>query len=73
MSAVLTEGSRPNETLNNVMEVESRGASVIGCSTDKDVGKFLDEAFETPALGMLSPLVANVYCQLSSYYVARSK
>jgi glucosamine--fructose-6-phosphate aminotransferase (isomerizing) len=69
--AVLTEGSKPSETLNNVKEVESRGAPVIGCASDVvDAEKFVDEVFGVPELGELEPLVANVYFQLFSYHVA---
>jgi glucosamine--fructose-6-phosphate aminotransferase (isomerizing) len=71
--AVLTPGSRPERTLNNVKEVESRGAPVLGCHTDPDVTKFLDTSFPVPDLGELSPLVANVWFQLFAYYVARRR
>jgi glucosamine--fructose-6-phosphate aminotransferase (isomerizing) len=71
--AVLTDGTRPHETLNNVKEVESRGAPVIGFSSIEDAGKYLDETFEVPDLGELEPLVTNVYLQLFAYHVARSK
>jgi glucosamine--fructose-6-phosphate aminotransferase (isomerizing) len=71
--AVLTEGSRPAETLNNVKEVESRGAPVIGISSHRPAEKFLDTALEVPDLGILEPLVANVYLQLFAYYVADLK
>jgi len=71
--AVLTEGTRAAETLNNVKEVESRGAPVIGFTSMEGAEKFLDETFEVPELGELEPLVTNVYLQLFAYYVARSK
>ncbi|RLM57154.1 glutamine--fructose-6-phosphate transaminase (isomerizing) [Halobellus sp. Atlit-31R] len=73
--AILTEGSNAEETLNNVKEVESRGAPVLGCPSEEmeDAAKFVDEAFEVPDLGELEPLVANVYFQLFSYYVANLK
>ncbi|MFD1685895.1 glutamine--fructose-6-phosphate transaminase (isomerizing) [Halobellus litoreus] len=73
--AVLTEGTNAEETLNNVKEVESRGAPVIGCVSEgmDDAGKFVDEVFEVPELGELEPLVANVYFQLFSYHVANLK
>jgi glucosamine--fructose-6-phosphate aminotransferase (isomerizing) len=71
--AVLTEGSRPAETLNNVKEVESRGAPVIGLSSHAPAEKFLDTALSVPDLGALEPLVANVYLQLFAYYVADRK
>jgi glucosamine--fructose-6-phosphate aminotransferase (isomerizing) len=72
--AILTEGSRASETLNNVKEVESRGAPVLGAASEVvDAEKFVDEAFEVPSLGALEPLVANVYFQLFSYHVANFK
>jgi len=71
--AVLTDGSKPAETLNNVKEVESRGAPVIGLSSHPPAGKFLDTTLSVPDLGTLEPLVANVYFQLFAYYVADLK
>jgi glucosamine--fructose-6-phosphate aminotransferase (isomerizing) len=72
--AILTEGARAEETLNNVKEVESRGAPVIGSASDVvDAEKYVDEVFQVPELGELEPLVANVYFQLFSYYVADLK
>ncbi|WP_435184884.1 glutamine--fructose-6-phosphate transaminase (isomerizing) [Halobellus sp. EA9] len=72
--AVLTEGAKASETLNNVKEVESRGAPVLGCASDTvDAEKFVDEVFTVPELGELEPLVANVYFQLFSYHVANRK
>jgi glucosamine--fructose-6-phosphate aminotransferase (isomerizing) len=48
---------------------------VIGCASSavEDAEKFVDEVFEVPELGELEPLVANVYFQLFSYYVANLK
>lgn len=72
--AILTEGARASETLNNVKEVESRGAPVLGTVSEViDAEKFVDEVFEVPSLGALEPLVANVYFQLFSYHVANFK
>ena len=72
--AVLTDGSNARETLDNVKEVESRGAPVIVCTSDDvDAEKFVDELFEVPNLGKLEPLVANVYFQLYGYHVANLK
>ncbi|WP_136589156.1 glutamine--fructose-6-phosphate transaminase (isomerizing) [Salinigranum halophilum] len=71
--AVLTQGSSPEATLNNVKEVESRGAPVIGCTSLDDAEKFLDVTFEMPELGDLSPLIANVCFQLFAYHVANLK
>ncbi|SFP51313.1 glucosamine--fructose-6-phosphate aminotransferase (isomerizing) [Halolamina pelagica] len=73
--AVLTAGSNAEETLNNVKEVESRGAPVLGAVSDdhRDASKFVDESFPVPELGEMEPLVANVYFQLFSYHVADLK
>ncbi|MFB6296353.1 MAG: glutamine--fructose-6-phosphate transaminase (isomerizing) [Halobacteriales archaeon] len=71
--ALLTEGSRPAETLNNVKEVESRGAPTIGLSSHPPAEKFLDTTLSVPDLGVLEPLVANVYLQLFAYGVADTK
>ncbi|WP_336024881.1 glutamine--fructose-6-phosphate transaminase (isomerizing) [Halobellus salinisoli] len=72
--AVLTAESNASETLNNVKEVESRGAPVIGCASNGiDAEKFVDEVFVVPELGTFEPLVANVFFQLFSYYVADLK
>jgi glucosamine--fructose-6-phosphate aminotransferase (isomerizing) len=71
--AVLTDGTRPQDTLNNVKEVESRGAPVIGCSSLDDDADLLDARFDVPELGVLEPLVANVYLQLFAYHVANMK
>ncbi len=71
--AVLTEGTRPAATLNNVKEVESRGAPVIGSCSYEPAEKFLDASFAVPELGELEPLVANVYLQLFAYHVAALK
>lgn len=68
--AVLTSGSKAAATLNNVKEVESRGAPVIGCvSGTVDAERFVDETFSIPEFGELEPLVTNVYLQLFSYHV----
>jgi len=67
---VLTEGARPGETLNNVKEVESRGAPVVGFSSSDAAANYLDVEIPIPDLGMLEPLVANVGLQLFAYHVA---
>ncbi len=68
--AVLTDGSRPDETLNNVKEVESRGAPVVGFSSYERGEKYLDTVVDVPDLGILEPLVANIGMQLFAYHVA---
>ncbi|WP_435127655.1 glutamine--fructose-6-phosphate transaminase (isomerizing) [Halobaculum sp. D14] len=70
--ATLTDGANPGETLNNVKEVEARGAPVLGCASSAvdDAQKFCDVVFPVADLGALEPLVANVYWQLFAYHVA---
>ncbi|QSG11362.1 Glucosamine 6-phosphate synthetase [Halapricum desulfuricans] len=70
--AILTDGARPDETKNNVKEVQSRGAPVIAVTSGGREGDH-DIGFEVPDLGLLEPLVANVYLQLFAYHVAHSK
>jgi glucosamine--fructose-6-phosphate aminotransferase (isomerizing) len=71
--AVLTEGTNPEETLSNVKEVESRGAPVVGVTTLDEADAFLDVAVDIPDLGVMEPLVANVWLQLFAYHVAADK
>ena len=71
--SVLTDGAKPAETVHNVKEVDSRGATTIGFSSRPEMEKFLDESFEIPDLGVLEPVVANVFMQLFAYHVARLK
>jgi len=70
--ALLTNGTRPEETRNNVKEVQSRGAPVIAITNDGNRGSH-EVGFEVPDLGLVEPLVANVYLQLFAYHVARDK
>lgn len=71
--SVLTEGSRPEETIHNVKEVDAREASTIGVTAERDFETMLDTSFEIPQLGRMEPLVANVYFQLFAYHVANYK
>ena len=71
--AVATEGTRPDETLNNVKEVESRGAPVVAVTSSDEHEKLADVAFRVPSLGEMEPLLANVYLQLFAYHIARLK
>jgi glucosamine--fructose-6-phosphate aminotransferase (isomerizing) len=68
--AVLTDGANAEDTLQNVKEVESRGAPVVGVSSMDSAGSFFDALFQVPNLGDLEPLVANVILQLFAYHVA---
>ncbi|AKH97381.1 glutamine--fructose-6-phosphate transaminase (isomerizing) [Halanaeroarchaeum sulfurireducens] len=71
--SVLTEGARPEETVHNVKEVDSRRANTIGVTSQGNFENVLDAAFEIPSLGRMEPLVANVYFQLFAYHVADHK
>ncbi|WP_247731484.1 glutamine--fructose-6-phosphate transaminase (isomerizing) [Halovivax limisalsi] len=71
--AVLTDGSNPRETLNNVAEVQARGAPAIGVTGGGLDAGTLDTTFEVPDAGIFEPLVANVYFQLFAYHVADAK
>jgi glucosamine--fructose-6-phosphate aminotransferase (isomerizing) len=68
--ALLTDYSRADETLNNVKEVESRGAPVIGVGGHEDAPSFCTDVIDVPAVGRLEPLVANVALQLFAYHIA---
>ena len=71
--AVLTEGARADETMNNVTEAQTRGAPALGCvSADREYDT-LDVDFAVPDVGVVEPLVANVYLQLFAYHVANEK
>ena len=70
--AVLTDGARPEATLPNVREVQARDAPVIGAVGDVATSA-LDVRFPVPDLGVMEPLVTNVYWQLFAYHVANLK
>ena len=71
--AVLTEEARADETMNNVTEAQTRGAPAVGCvSTDREYDT-LDVDFTVPDVGVVEPLVANVYLQLFAYHIANEK
>ncbi|MXR19464.1 glutamine--fructose-6-phosphate transaminase (isomerizing) [Halobacterium bonnevillei] len=71
--ALLTEQTRPEKTLNNVKEVKSRGAPVIGVSSDPATTSHVDTTFDIPQCGPMEPVVANVALQLFAYYIANEK
>ena len=71
--AILTEGTNAEETLRNVKEVESRGAPVIGVTSQPDPNPVFDTVLEVPQIGLMEPVVANVYLQLFAYHVANQK
>ncbi|MDL0125119.1 glutamine--fructose-6-phosphate transaminase (isomerizing) [Halobacterium salinarum] len=71
--ALLTAGTAPKKTLNNVKEVKSRGAPVIGVSSNPETTSHVDTTFDVPNCGPMEPVVANVALQLFAYYVADEK
>ena len=71
--AVLTDGARADETMNNVTEAKTRGAPALGCVSDGEEYNTLDVSFDVPDVGIVEPLVANVYLQLFAYHVANEK
>lgn len=71
--AILTEGSNPAKTINNVKEVGSRGAPLIGVTSTPEHSAHLDTTFEVPSCGPLEPVVGNVALQLFAYHVADAK
>jgi len=71
--ALLTDGTVPQKTLNNVKEVKTRGAPVIGITSDPAAAEHIDTTFEIPECGPLEPVVANVALQLFAYHVADDK
>jgi glucosamine--fructose-6-phosphate aminotransferase (isomerizing) len=71
--AILTDGARPEETYNNVKEVQSRGAPVIALASESATEDDFEVGFPVSPLGVLEPLVANVYLQLFAYHVADVK
>ncbi|MFC6873672.1 glutamine--fructose-6-phosphate transaminase (isomerizing) [Halobellus marinus] len=71
--ALLTEATNPDKTINNVKEVNSRGAPVIGVSSDPAHTSQVETTFDVPECGPLEPVVANVALQLFAYHVADEK
>lgn len=71
--AILTNETESKKTLNNVKEVKSRGAPVIGVASDPDATAHVDATFDVPDCGPMEPVVANVALQLFAYHVAHSK
>ena len=71
--AVLTDGARADETMNNVTEAQTRGAPAVGCVSAGDEFGTLDDSFTVADVGIVEPLVANVYLQLFAYHVANAK
>ena len=71
--AVLTDGARADETMNNVTEAQTRGAPAIGCVSAGEEYATLDVSLPVPDVGLVEPLVANVYLQLFAYHVANDK
>ncbi len=70
--AVLSDGTRASKTQNNIKEVQARGAPVIAASSLEET-THVNEQLTVPDVGLLEPLVANVYWQLFAYHVAAHK
>lgn len=71
--AVLTDGSCADETMNNFIEVQTRGVDAVGCVSAGEESRTLDVSFPVPDVGGVEPLVANVYLRLFAYHVANDK
>jgi len=71
--AVMTAGTEPDATLNNVKEVEARGAPVIGVTSYDEADPYLDRTLNVPPCGEFEPLVAGVELQLFAYHLAKLK
>ena len=71
--ALLTAGAEPSKTVNNVKEVQARGADVIGLTSNTHPEKFLDQTIRIPETGIFEPVVANVALQLFAYAVAKAQ
>ncbi len=70
---VLTDRSRADEMMNNVTEAQTCGAPAIGCVSAGEEYGTLDVSLPVPDMGVVEPLVANVYLQLFAYHVANYK
>jgi glucosamine--fructose-6-phosphate aminotransferase (isomerizing) len=68
--AMLTESTRPEETANNVREVQARDAPTVALTSDGDRSADFAATLPVPSIGPLEPLAANVYLQLFAYYLA---
>jgi len=71
--AILTENTNAAKTVNNVQEVSSRGAPVIGVTSDPAHSGDVNTVFQVPDCGPMEPVAANVALQLFAYHVANSK
>jgi glucosamine--fructose-6-phosphate aminotransferase (isomerizing) len=68
--AILTAETNAAKTLHNVQEVKTRGAPVIGVTSDPAHATEVDTAFTIPDCGPVEPVVANIALQLFAYHVA---
>ena len=71
--AILTAETKAQKTLNNVQEVKTRGAPVIGITSDPAHASDVDVAVDIPECGPLEPAIANIALQLFAYHVANKK
>jgi len=59
--------------MNNVTEAQTRGALRWGVCRRATSTTRWTSSFEVPDVGVVEPLVANVYLQLFAYHVANDK
>lgn len=71
--AILTAETNAAKTLNNVQEVKTRGAPVIGVTSSPDHASDVETTVDIPDCGPLEPIVANVALQLFAYHVANKQ
>jgi glucosamine--fructose-6-phosphate aminotransferase (isomerizing) len=71
--AILTAETGAAKTLNNVQEVKTRGAPVIGITSTPEHASNVDTIFNIPDCGPLEPVVANIALQLFAYHVANTQ
>ncbi|SNZ15218.1 glutamine--fructose-6-phosphate transaminase [Natronoarchaeum philippinense] len=72
IALVTGDGERARKTLNNVKEVQSRGAPVIAVTDGRlDVEQYANHVLTVPETDpTLAPLLANVQLQLLAYWIA---
>ena len=71
--ALLTDRANADKTVNNVKEVKTRGAPVIGVTSTPEHAGYVDATFDIPECGPMEPVAANIALQLFAYHVADSK
>jgi len=72
--AIVTgDGEQTHKMINNIREVEARGAPVVAVTDGRsDIDKFVDDVLRIPETDRrLAPVLANVQLQLLSYHTAK--